>query len=130
VVHVRAHEFFRRSGDDLILSLPISFTQAALGSVVSIPTLNGNKDVTIPAGTQPGEVISLRGEGITHLKGFGKGDLRVEVKVVVPRNLSERQRDLLEKLAADEDPERKFKAPPPAKGWLDKVWDFIGSFTK
>jgi molecular chaperone DnaJ len=130
VVHVRSHEFFRRSGDDLILSLPISFTQAALGSVVSIPTLNGNKDLTIPAGTQPGEVISLKGEGIPHLKGFGKGDLRVEVKVVVPRNLNDRQRELLEKLAGDENPDKTFKAPLPVKGWLDKVWDFIGSLTK
>jgi molecular chaperone DnaJ len=130
VVHVRPHEVFRRSGDDLILSLPISFTQAALGSVVSIPTLNGNKDLTIPAGTQPGDVISLRGEGIPHLKGFGSGDLRVEAKVVVPRHLNDRQRELLEKLAADENPDKTFKAPPPAKGWLDRVRDFIGSLTK
>jgi molecular chaperone DnaJ len=130
VVHVRPHEFFRRSGDDLILSLPISFTQAALGSVVSIPTLNGNKDLAIPAGTQPGEVIGLKGEGIPHLKGFGKGDLRVEVKVVVPRQLNDRQRDLLQKLAADDDPKKTFQKPPPAKGWVDKVWDFIGSFSK
>jgi molecular chaperone DnaJ len=130
VVHVRPHEFFRRSGDDLILSLPISFTQAALGGVVSIPTLNGNKDLTIPAGTQPGEVIGLKGEGIPHLKGFGKGDLRVEVKVVVPRQLNDRQRDLLQKLASDDDPKKTFQKPPPAKGWVDKVWDFIGSFSK
>jgi molecular chaperone DnaJ len=129
-VHVRPHEYFRRAGDDLILTLPISFTQAALGSVVSIPTLNGDKELNIPAGTQPGEVISLKGEGIPHLKGFGKGDLRVEVKVEVPRNLSERQRDLLEKLAADEAPNKTFRKPAAVKGWLDKVWDFIGSLTK
>jgi molecular chaperone DnaJ len=130
VVHVRPHDIFRRSGDDLMLVVPISFTQAALGSVVAIPTLNGNKDLTIPAGTQPGEVISLKGEGIPHLKGFGKGDLRVEVKVVVPRNLNERQRDLLEKLAADESPNKTYKAPPAGKGWFDKVLDFISSWTK
>ncbi len=110
VVHVRAARILSAgSGDDLILSLPISFTQAALGSMLSIPTLNGNKELKIPAGTQPGEVISLRGEGFPHLKGYGKGDLRVEVKVVVPRHLTERQRDLLEKLAADEDPNKTFK---------------------
>jgi molecular chaperone DnaJ len=130
VVHVRPHEFFKRSGDDLILSLPISFTQAALGSVLAIPTLNGNKELNIPAGTQPGEVISLRGEGFPHLKGYGKGDLKVEVKVVVPRHLTERQRDLLEKFAADEDPHKTFRPPRPAQGWLDKVRDFIGSWTK
>jgi molecular chaperone DnaJ len=130
VVHVRPHEFFQRSGDDLILSLPISFTQAALGSVLSIPTLNGDKELNIPAGTQPGQVISLRGEGLPHLKGYGKGDLRVEVKVVVPRHLTERQRDLLEKFAADEDQNKTFKPPRPTKGLLDKVWDFIGSLTK
>ena len=130
VVHVRAHEFFQRAGDDLLLSLPVSFTQAALGSLLSIPTLNGNKEVQIPAGTQPGEVINLRGEGFPHLKGYGKGDLRVEVKVVVPRHLTERQRDLLQKLAADEDPNKAYKAPAPHKGWLDRVLDFIGSWTK
>jgi molecular chaperone DnaJ len=130
VVHVRPHEFFQRSGDDLIMSLPISFTQAALGSLLSIPTLNGNKELSIPAGTQPGEVISLRGEGFPNLKGYGKGNLRVEIKVVVPRHLTERQRDLLEKLAADEDPNRTFKTPAPQNGWLDKVWAYIGSWTK
>jgi DnaJ-class molecular chaperone len=56
--------------------------------------------------------------------------LRVEVKVVVPRQLNDRQRDLLQKLAADEDPKKTFQKPPPAKGWVDKVWDFIGSFSK
>jgi molecular chaperone DnaJ len=130
VVHVRAHEFFQRAGDDLLLSLPISFTQAALGSMLSIPTLNGNKEVQIPAGTQPGEVISLRGEGFPHLKGYGKGDLKIEIKVVVPRHLTDRQRDLLEKLATDEDPHKSYKPPAPQKGWLDKVLDFIGSWTK
>ena len=109
--------------------LEIDFLDAARGSVMSIPTLNGNKDIIIPAGTQPGEVLSLKGEGLPHLKGFGKGDLRVEVKVVVPRHLSDRQKNLLEQLAAAEDPGRKYQKPPPAKGWLDKVWDFIGSFT-
>ncbi|MBM4288753.1 MAG: molecular chaperone DnaJ [Deltaproteobacteria bacterium] len=130
VVHVRPHEFFRRSGNDLVLTLPISFTQAALGGVVAIPTLNGKRDFTIPPGTQPGDVINLKGEGVPHLKGFGKGDLRVEIKVVVPRKLTDRQRELLKKFAADEEPLQSFQKSPPAKGWLEKAWDFISSLTK
>ncbi|AEB10179.1 molecular chaperone DnaJ [Desulfobacca acetoxidans] len=127
VIHVRPHKLFRRDGDDLVFSLPISFSQAALGDVVSIPTLNGNKDLTIPPGTQPGEVIRLKGEGVPHLKGFGRGDLRAEIKVTVPRRLNERQKDLLKKFAAEETPHKKLKQPPPAKGWLEKIQDFVGS---
>jgi len=130
VVHVRPHELFRRAGDDLILTLPISFAQAALGGVVSIPTLNGNRDLTIPPGTQPGETITLRGEGIPHLKGYGKGDLKVQVNVVVPRHLTDRQRDLLQQFAAAEGTTKSFTKPAPAKGWLEKAWDFISSLTK
>jgi molecular chaperone DnaJ len=98
--------------------------------VLAIPTLNGNKELNIPAGTQPGEVISLRGEGFPHLKGYGKGDLKVEIKVVVPRHLTERQRDLLEKFAADEDPHKTVRPSRPVKGWLETVRDIIGSWTK
>ncbi len=130
VVHVRPHELFRRAGDDLLLTVPISFTQAALGGVVTIPTLNGNRELTIPPGTQPGETISLRGEGIPHLKGYGRGDLKVQVNVVVPRHLTDRQRDLLQQFAASEGTTKTFAKPAPAKGWLEKAWDFISSFTK
>ncbi|MGQ9920509.1 MAG: molecular chaperone DnaJ [Desulfobacca sp.] len=130
VVHVRPHELFRRQGDDLILTLPISFTQAALGGTVSIPTLNGNRELIIPPGTQPGETITLRGEGIPHLKGYGTGDLKVQVNVVIPRHLTDRQRELLQQFAASEGTAKTFAKPAPAKGWLEKAWDFISSLTK
>lgn len=130
VLHLRPHELFRRQGDDLILTLPISFPQAALGATVTIPTFNGQRELTIPPGTQPGEVLRLRGEGVPHLRGTGKGDLRVEIKVEVPRRLTERQRDLLRQLAAEESPGKAWQTPAPPKGWIDKVKDFFNYFTK
>ncbi len=130
VVHVRPHPLFRRVGDHLVLTLPISFTQAALGGTVSIPTLDGNRELQIPAGSQPGETIILKGEGIPHLKGHGRGDLQVELNVVIPRHLSERQRQLLQEFAASEGSRAHMGPPPPAKGWLDKIVDFVGSLFK
>ncbi len=130
VIHVRPHNLFRRSGDDLLLTLPISFTQAALGGEVTIPTLNGDRQLTIPPGSQPGDTITLRGEGIPHLKGYGKGDLKVQLNVVVPRQLTDKQRQLLEQFAATERTVRGYTRPPKAKGWLEKIGDFISSLTK
>jgi len=127
VVHVRAHEFFRRSGDDLILSLPISFSQAALGSVLPIPTLNGNKELTIPAGTQPGEVIRLKGEGVPYPKGQRRGDLLVTVRVVIPRDLNARQQHLLKEMAKEE-PEPHTQPAGSSEhdeGLLKKLWNTI-----
>ncbi len=127
VIHVRPHELFRREGNDLILRLPISFTQAALGDRLTIPSLNGERELTIPPGTQPGEIIRLRGEGIPALKGYGRGDLRVQVEVVIPRSLSDRQRELLKELAREEAPERHFRpaAEPEEPGFLQKIWQSI-----
>jgi|UniRef100_A0A7C5AK18 molecular chaperone DnaJ len=104
ILHVRPHELFRREGYDLHLEVPISFVQAALGTRLTIPTLKGSKEIVIPPGTQPGEVIRLRGEGVPYPKGQRQGDLLVQVKVVIPRQLTPRQTELLQELAR-EDPE-------------------------
>ena len=98
IIYVKDHEFFVRDGDDLKCQLPISFLQAALGTEISIPTLNNNKEksITIPEGAQPGEIIRLKGMGMTSLRrGRGVGDLFVQLIVNIPTKLSKRQRELL-----------------------------------
>ncbi len=90
---------FVREGDDLITALDVPAPLAALGSTLEIPTLEGTGTVELPAGTQPGEVLTLRGEGMPSLRRGRRGDLRVVVNVVIPRRLSEEQRGLLEQLS-------------------------------
>lgn len=102
VLSVRPHELFRRDGYDLHLDVPISFVQAALGTRLSIPTLKNSRELVIPPGTQPGEIIRLKGEGVPFPRGNRRGDLLVDVKVVVPRNLTPRQQQLLGELAKEE----------------------------
>jgi molecular chaperone DnaJ len=92
VLHVRAHEFFQRDGDDLLCEVPISFVQAALGAEVDVPTLDGKSTVKIPAGTQPGTTFRLKGQGIKSVQGYGSGDLHVRVNVEVPTHLSSAQK--------------------------------------
>ena len=86
---------FVREGDDLVAALALTITEAALGASVRVPTLDGEEEVAVPAGTQPGQVITLRGKGMPRLGGRGRGQLRLVVQVQVPRRLSERQRELL-----------------------------------
>ena len=94
-VIVRPHKLFRRDGYDLRLDFPISFTQAALGADVEIPTLNGPVKYHIPEGTQNDQEFRLKGSGIQRLNGVGKGDLIAKVRVEVPRKLNDKQKDLL-----------------------------------
>jgi molecular chaperone DnaJ len=105
LVHVREDERFLRDGDDLVTALDVPAPLAALGSSFELPTLGGPAGVEIAPGTQPGEVIVLRGKGMPRLRHHGHGDLRVVVNVVIPRRLSEEQRALLEELAASITPE-------------------------
>ena len=100
-VHIRvaAHERFVREGDDLAVDLPVSIAQASLGTKFLLPTLDGDEEVTIPAGTQPGKEFVIRGRGVTHLQGRGRGDLRVRVRVEVPTKLTEAEVDLLRRFA-------------------------------
>jgi molecular chaperone DnaJ len=99
VTRVRKHPFFERDGNNLACEITISFTQAALGARVEIPTLEGDEVLKIPAGTQPGETIRLKGKGVQDVTGRRKGDLFVKVLVRTPDNLSKDQKALLARLA-------------------------------
>ena len=100
-VHVRVaeHERYRREHDDLITDLPVSIAQASLGARFTLPTLDGDEEMAVPAGTQPGREFVLRQRGVPRLKGRGRGDLRVRVRVVVPTKLTDFEAELLKKLA-------------------------------
>jgi molecular chaperone DnaJ len=97
LVRVAPDERFMRDGDDLIYRLDITMIEAALGTTVGIPALDGDIELTLPAGTQPGEVKTYRNRGVPVLQGYGRGDLRVVVNVTVPRHLTAEQRELLER---------------------------------
>ena len=99
VLHVKESDRFVRDGLDLIMEQPIGIAQASLGCKLKIKTLDAEKEIEIPAGSQSGERITLAGAGVPHLKCVGRGDLHVELRVVVPKKLSKEQRELLQKYA-------------------------------
>lgn len=94
-IYVEPHDFFSREGDDVICQIPISFTQAALGTEIEVPTLNGAKNLKIPKGTESGEIFRIKGEGFPRIRGYGRGDEIVQVMVRTPKNLTKRQEELL-----------------------------------
>ena len=96
---VMRHEFFEREDSSVLLSLPVTFVQAALGAELEVPTLDGKVKYTMPEGTQTGTVFRLRGKGIQNLRGPGRGDQFVTVKVTVPTKLNKEQKELLRKFA-------------------------------
>ncbi|MFM2078393.1 MAG: molecular chaperone DnaJ [Actinomycetota bacterium] len=100
-VHLRVapHATFRREGDDLVADLPVSIAQAALGTKFVLPTLEGDEEITVPPGTQPGREFVLRQRGVPRLQSRGRGDLRVRVNVQVPTKLSDFESELLKKFA-------------------------------
>jgi molecular chaperone DnaJ len=99
VTRVRKHPFFEREGNDLACEISITFTQAALGARIEIPTLDGNEVLKIPPGAQPGEIVRIKGKGVPDVSGRRKGDLFVKVQIKTPENLSKEQKALLVKLA-------------------------------
>ena len=96
-VGVRPHEYFERDGSSVYLTMPVSITEAVLGTELEVPTLDGKVKYTLPEGTQSGTVFRLRGKGIPLLRGNGRGDQYVTVEVTIPRGLSSHQKDLLKK---------------------------------
>jgi molecular chaperone DnaJ len=122
VLEVRPHRFFKREGSDVFYELPISFAQAALGDQVEVPTIDGREMLAIPMGTQTGKTFRLREKGIPHLRGMGRGDEYVTVRVRTPTQLSARERQLFEELAKLDEHQIK----PNERGFFDKVKDTLG----
>jgi molecular chaperone DnaJ len=121
-IEVENHAYFRRKGDDVLLDLDINISQAVLGDEIHIPTLNGDVELRIPPGTQPGKTFRLRGRGIPHLRGSGSGDQLVTVSVQIPSRLTAEQRDLFEKLAETMDPDIKIQD----QSFFDKLREVFG----
>ena len=128
VVHVQEHAFFQREGDDLYCELPIGFPTLALGGDVRVPTLVGDEELRIPAGTQPGSRFKLRGKGMPNVSGRGHGDLYAVAKVSVPKKLTKEQKHLLEELAKTLPQERLDGAAGDNgdKPFFEKVKDIFG----
>lgn len=119
-LRVRPHKFFVREGENLHLDLPISFAALTLGDEIEIPTLEGKTKLTVPEGTQTGTVFTLRGHGIPRLRGGGKGDILVKVSAVTPKNLDDKQKELIREFA---DTLGEKHNPEKAKSIFDKLKD-------
>ena len=124
VIHLKAHAVFQREHNDLHCEMPISFTTAALGGDIEIPTLEGYAKIKIPAETQSGKVFRLRGKGIKGVRSSTHGDLLCHVVVETPVNLTARQRELLNELEAINNKDSG-QHNPRAKSWMDKVKEFF-----
>jgi molecular chaperone DnaJ len=122
VIHVKPHRYFRRRNDDILLDLAINVAQAALGAHISVPTVDGEEAISIPAGTQAGKVLTLKGKGVPHLQRNGRGDQLVVVSVQIPRNLTSEQRTLLEQLGET----LGTQPQPQERGFLDRIKELLG----
>jgi molecular chaperone DnaJ len=123
-INVEPHTVFERQGDDVLLELPLSFSEAALGCKKEIPTPHGTTArIQIPEGTQTEKVLRVKGEGVSNVHGQGQGDLLVKMVVETPIRLSEKQKDLLKKFADLESEDNS----PRKKGFFDKVKSFFAS---
>ncbi len=132
---IQAHEFFRRQDNDIILELPVNVAQAALGAEVQVPTLEGMDTVRISAGIQNGTTFRLRGKGVPHLRGNGRGDQVVVTRVVIPDSLTAEQKILFEALAHTFNPTRKsqtgadgqpIEGTPPDDGIFERIKCALG----
>jgi molecular chaperone DnaJ len=127
VVHAKEHEYFKRRDNDIILDITINVAQAALGDKITVPTVDGDVELTVPAGTQTGKVFRMRGKGVPRLRSdgsnSGRGDQLVYVQVEVPTKLTDEQRDLFEQLA--ETLGRDIKPQANGRGFFDRVMDFF-----
>ncbi|EKU83387.1 molecular chaperone DnaJ [Massilia sp. UYP32] len=123
-IHIKQHAVFQREGDDLHCEMPISFSKAALGGEIEVPTLTGKVSFTVPEGTQTGKTFRLKGKGIKNVRSGYTGDLFCHVAVETPVKLTDKQKELLrefDRLTS----EGGSKHSPQSKGWMDKVKDFF-----
>jgi molecular chaperone DnaJ len=121
VLHVKEHPFFEREGNDLHCVIPISFSQAAMGTEIRVPTLEGEQILKVPDGTQSGTTLRIKGKGVPVLNGRGKGDLFVEVRIQTPGKLNRRQRELLQELEGSLQVENK----PQRRSLMNKMRDMF-----
>jgi molecular chaperone DnaJ len=128
VVHVQEHDFFQREGDDLYCDLPIHFPTLALGGEVRVPTMVGDEEIKVPAGTQAGARFKLRGKGMPNVSGRGHGDLYAITRVAVPKKLTKEQKHLLEELAKTmpQDKLEPDSGDGAEKPFFEKVKDIFG----
>ena len=124
VISLKPHAVFQRDHNDLHCEMPISFTTAALGGSIEIPTLEGAASIKIPAETQSGKIFRLRGKGIKGVRSATYGDLHCHVVVETPVNLTDRQKELLREFETINDKDKGLHNPR-AKSWMDKVKDFF-----
>lgn len=117
IFKVKKHNLFSREGNDVFYELPISFTEAVLGAEVEIPTLEGKEIYTIPEGTETGTIFKLSGRGISDVNGYGKGNLSFKVKIITPKNLTDRQKELLKEFSS----EREEHLTEHKKNFFEKV---------
>lgn len=122
VLHVKEHAVFEREGNDLHCVVPVSVTQAAMGAEIRVPTLEGEHNLKVPEGTQPGTTFRVRHKGVPVLNGHGKGDLYVEVRVQIPTKLSKHQKELLQELETTANVDNK----PQLRSLLGKMKDIFG----
>ena len=120
IVAVEEHEIFKRFGNDIFYELPISFTTAALGNTIEVPTLEGTKEFKIPAGTQNDTRLKLSGEGMKEVRTEGKGDIYFDVKVIVPKKLNDKQKELLKEFSETTGEDLKHE-----KRFFEKIKDFF-----
>ncbi len=123
ILTVEPHPFFKRRENDLHCEVPVSFVQAALGSEIEVPTIDGKESLKIPSGTPSGKVFHFRGKGVPRLNSYGKGDQYVSVFVDVPKKLTKRQKELLKEFA-------EISGDDISKKFMDKVKDIFGHHEK
>lgn len=118
-IAVKPHPVFSRHNNDLVCQVPISFTQAALGGTIEVPTLKGTEKLEIPAGSQHGEVFKMKGRGLPDIRSYRNGDEIVQILIEIPKKLTPRQQELLREFADTEDND----VMPQKRGFLDKLKD-------
>jgi molecular chaperone DnaJ len=122
-VRVKPHPFLQRDGSDLVAAVPISFTQAALGATIEVPSLNGAKQLKVPPGTQHGDLFRIRGQGLPDLRTGRTGDQIIQVLVEMPRRLNTKQEQLLREFAATENKD----VMPQSVGFFEKLKKYFGN---
>jgi len=122
-VRIKPHEFLQRDGSDLIAVVPISFTQAALGATIDVPSLNGTKQLKIPPGTQYGSTFRIKDQGLPNMRTGRTGDQLVQITIETPAKLNAKQQELLREFAKTENK----RVLPQSKNFFEKLKKYFGN---